>query len=80
MLVLPVINAVKTWRFSVSNVIFALVSLWFSVSSVGFSSVLLWFLSAYCLLVSIVSSMTRKFSSDLVSILLPSFGIFKLEV
>ena len=31
MLILSVINAVKTWRFSVSSVIFSLVSLWFSV-------------------------------------------------
>ena len=29
MLVLSVINAVKTWRFSVSSVSFSLVSLWF---------------------------------------------------
>ena len=30
-LFLYVINVVKTWRFSVSSVIFSLVSLWFSV-------------------------------------------------
>ena len=37
MLVLSVINAVKTWRFSVSSVSFSLFILWFSVSSVSSS-------------------------------------------
>ena len=66
MLVLSVINAVKTWRLSVSSVSISLVSLWF--------------LSASCLLDSMVASMPRNCSSELVSILLPPFGILKLEV
>ena len=40
-LVLSVINALKTWRFSVISVSFSLVVLWFSVSSVSLSSVFL---------------------------------------
>ena len=56
------------------------VSLWLSVIIVGFSSVFLWFLYYYFLLASTVASMTRKCSSDLVFILLPSFGILKLRL
>ena len=67
MLFLSFFISAKTW-FSVS------------VSSVSFSSVLLWFLSASCLLASMVVSMARNWSSDLVSILLPRFGILKLGV
>ena len=80
MLFLSVIIAVKTWRFSVSIVIFSSVSLWFSVSSVSFSLVFFWFLSASYLLVSMMALMTRNCSSELVSILLPHFGILKLVV
>ena len=66
MLVLSVINAVKTWRLSVISVSFSLVSLWF--------------LSASFLLASMVALMKRNFSSELVSTLLHPFGILKLEV
>ena len=51
-----------------------------SASSVIFSVVSLWFLSDSFLLASMVASMTRNWSPDLVSILLPPFGILKLEV
>ena len=47
MLVLSIINTVKTWRLS--------------VSSVSLSSVSLWFLSAYCLLASMVALTTRNY-------------------
>ena len=55
---------------------------WLSVSVIClmFSVVSLWFLSAYCLMASILASMARNWSSDLVSILLPPFGILKLGV
>ena len=62
------------------GLIVSLVSLCFYVSSVSLSAVSLWFLSDSCLLASMVTSMARKFSSDLVSILLPPFGILKLGV
>ena len=48
----------------------------FWMSSVIFVS----FLSFYCLLAVMVAFMARKFSSDLVSILLPPFAILKLGV
>ena len=51
-----------------------------SVSCLMFSVVSLWFLSDSCLLASMVASMAKNWSSDLVSILLPPFGILKLGV
>ena len=53
---------------------------WLSVSVIRlmFSVVSLWFLSASFLLGSMVASMKMNWSSDLVSILLPPFGILKL--
>ena len=71
MLFLSIIIAAKR------SVILSLVSFWLSVSSMSFSSLFLWFLSDYCLLSSIGYSMMSNFSSDLVFILLPPFGIWK---
>ena len=55
---------------------------WLSVyvSSVILSVVSLCLLSDSCLLASMVASMARNWSSELVSILLPPFGILKLGV
>ena len=55
---------------------------WLSVPVIClmFSVVSLWFLSSSCLLASMVASMERIWSLDLVSILLPPFGILKIGV
>ena len=47
MLLLSIIIAVKTWRFSVISTIFSFVCFWFSLSSVSFSLVSFWFLSEF---------------------------------
>ena len=88
MLVLSIINSIKTLRFSVNCIIFSsesclldfISSLKFSMNCIIFSSesCLLDFIS--CFLDSIASFIMMNCSSDLLSSLFVIFGILKLEL